>query len=349
VPLADAQTPADALTDASRAAYFDDALGAWVLSWHADVLAALREPRLVVPGTSAVHDATHALVREAAAQEFGRERLDEWRAWLATSARDRVEALPAGEPVDLLRAYAEPWSLDVACRVTGVPDARAGDCAAWAQIVFRSAAASTDGAITREAEEAASALAAALATHGIMAGHAASVQSFVALAHTLPALLASVWMTLLSDPAHTALLRAAPERMAPAVSELLRLASPARAVFRDVHADVDVGGASMRAGDRAVLLLAAANRDAARFEHPQQLDLSRNAAGHLAFGSGAHACAGASLVRLAIDVATHTLLTRHDDIVVCEAISRAAPSTGGFAIRAPGAVVVVLSGSPSST
>jgi hypothetical protein len=109
-------------------------------------------------------------------------------------------------------------------------------------------------------------------------------------------------------------------------------------VFRRAAADVTIGDASIAAGERVVLMLAAANRDPARFPDPDRLDLARRAAGHLAFGLGAHVCPGAPLIRLAVAVATEALLGAADAIEPAGEVEW----LGGFAIRAPATLPVVL-------
>ena len=49
---------------------------------------------------------------------------------------------------------------------------------------------------------------------------------------------------------------------------------------------------NIHAGDKVVMYFGAANRDAARFEHPDTLDVSRPPESHLAFGAGPHVCLG---------------------------------------------------------
>src|SRR6516165_69666 len=110
-------------------ARFDSALGAWVLTSYADVSAALRDPRLSVSGTSADGDAAqvmaHVAVREAAAHALSPARLAACRAEVEASARILTERLPAGVPVDLVGAFARPWSVTLAVRATGAPPADA--------------------------------------------------------------------------------------------------------------------------------------------------------------------------------------------------------------------------------
>jgi cytochrome P450 len=87
-----------------------------------------------------------------------------------------------------------------------------------------------------------------------------------------------------------------------------------------------------------ILLLAAANRDPGRFAHPDRLDFARGGNGHLAFGKGAHACAGAHLIRLATSSATGALLASTSAIELAGEVGW----VGGFAIRAPGALPVII-------
>jgi cytochrome P450 len=102
--------------------------------------------------------------------------------------------------------------------------------------------------------------------------------------------------------------------------------------------DVQIGGVQVAARERAVLLLAAANRDPTRFPDPEKLDLGRDATGHLAFGRGAHYCAGAQLIRAAVTAATSALV---DLTAGVESIGEV-EWIDGFAIRGPTALPVVL-------
>lgn len=92
------------------------------------------------------------------------------------------------------------------------------------------------------------------------------------------------------------------------VEEIIRLqiALIGEVFPRWAHADVEVAGVTIRTGDRVLVRLGAANRDPARFEEPHAFCPGR-AAGHLAFGRGAHHCLGAALARLEVGVALHAL------------------------------------------
>lgn len=84
-----------------------------------------------------------------------------------------------------------------------------------------------------------------------------------------------------------------------AVEEILRLDSSVIAWRRRTTQTVEIGGVTVPADARLLLMIGSANRDPAHFADPDSLDLHRsNARDHLAFGQGAHLCLGAPLARL---------------------------------------------------
>ncbi len=337
--------------------YFDPELGAWIVSRHADVVAALHDPRLTVgnappgsstgapdrvpngaPNASAQNasaqnaSAPHTVVRAATTRELSPARLAAWRTELAATARRLADALPAHEPVDLVREFATPWSLAVAATVTGTPPDVAERLAEPARTLFLAAATATDATVAPDAQAAAATLARDL--HGASAWP--DVQAFVALSQTLPAVLGGAWQVLLGHPAEMRRLRADRGLMPRAVDALLRRAGPSRAVFRRAAADLSLGTARIAAGERVVLRLAEADCDPALGD--DALDLGESARAHLAFGRGAHGCPGAPVIRLALAVATDALLSTADDVTRLGDAER----IDGFAISVPLALPVVL-------
>jgi Cytochrome P450 len=316
----------------SRDGQFDPGLEAWLLRSYADVALALREERLSAGGAEA--QPARSAVREAGAGPPVVASLSVWRGELVSSARSLVARLPAGEPVDVLAAFAVPWAGALAVLATGAPAAGSARLSDLARTMFLAAAAATDG----DPDPLAQAAAAEMARSFPGAEAPLAVQTFVALSQTLPGLLGCAWLALLEHPEQTRRLRQQPELMAQAIEELLRRDSPARAVFRRAVADLTIGRARIAAGQRVILLLASANRDPERFPDPDRLDFERNGPPHLAFGRGTHSCVGAQLIRLAAGIATEALLGGTASL----ALAGEPEWVGGFAIRAPASLPVVI-------
>lgn len=105
-------------------------------------------------------------------------------------------------------------------------------------------------------------------------------------------------LALLEHPDQLDWLARHPDQCAQAVDELLRYDSPVQVASRAARDDLTLGGVRVRKGQQALVVLGAANRDPARYAHPDRLDLTRDGPPHLAFGNGPHFCVGAGLARL---------------------------------------------------
>ena len=105
-------------------------------------------------------------------------------------------------------------------------------------------------------------------------------------------------VALFDHPGEMARLWADPGLAASAVEEVLRFDSPVQFVHRNVLEDLEVDGHRLRKGEVVMTLLAAANRDPARFADPDRFDVGRPDNLHLAFAWGLHFCLGARLARM---------------------------------------------------
>lgn len=118
-------------------------------------------------------------------------------------------------------------------------------------------------------------------------------------------------LLVLRDDALRARLASDPAAIRPAVEELLRFVSPVQFSPRRVaKVDVEVGGETIRAGDGLFLSLGSANRDAAVFARPDEIDVGRETARHVTFGFGIHQCLGQTLARVELQVAFEAILRR---------------------------------------
>jgi cytochrome P450 len=130
-----------------------------------------------------------------------------------------------------------------------------------------------------------------------------------------------------------ALVRDDPALLDNAIEESVRLEPAAAVVDRYATRDLELGGASIAAGDLVTVSLAGANRDPAVFTDPDDFDVRRaNVRQHLAFAHGPHFCVGADLARLEVRTALQALLElpclRLDD-------TQPTPAARGLVFRKP--------------
>lgn len=105
------------------------------------------------------------------------------------------------------------------------------------------------------------------------------------------------------------------ERPAEMVDEVVRWATPVTVFQRTALADVEVGGITIRKGQRAALFYASANHDDDVFAEPFTFDITRSPNPHVGFGGhGAHYCVGANLARQEIRLIFDALADQCPDI-----------------------------------
>jgi cytochrome P450 len=100
----------------------------------------------------------------------------------------------------------------------------------------------------------------------------------------------------------------------PAFDEVLRWESPIQTFFRTTTKSVDLGGIEIPRDAKILLFLASANRDPRKWDDPDRFDVTRRAAGHVAFGAGIHLCVGQMLARLEAEMIIAALAKRVERI-----------------------------------
>jgi cytochrome P450 len=81
--------------------------------------------------------------------------------------------------------------------------------------------------------------------------------------------------------------------------------------------DVEIGGVSIKAGDKVAMFYNSANRDESVFEDPYRFDVTRDPAAQVGYGAGGpHVCLGANLARREITMAFRELHDQTPDIRV---------------------------------
>ncbi len=285
----------------------------------------------------------HTRLRNLVARAFTPRRIEELRAATQAITDELLDAMATRTgSVDLIEAFAYPLPVRVICTLLGVPAADEALFTGWSRGIARS----VDPSILRSpAVEAAIVEArAGLQSYlgGLLSdrrrapgndllsalaavetdGDTISPREIVALAQLLLVaghettvnLIGNGVLALLRAPDQLALLRQSPERIGPAVDELLRFDGPVQITQRVVVEDMEIAGQKVHAGDEIMLVLGAANRDPAAFSNPHQLDVTRDARKHVGLGGGIHHCLGAALARMEAQIALTALLGRFGEI-----------------------------------
>jgi cholest-4-en-3-one 26-monooxygenase len=105
------------------------------------------------------------------------------------------------------------------------------------------------------------------------------------------------------------------ERPETTADEIVRWATPVHCFQRTALADVEVGGVTIRKGQRAGLFYSSANYDEEVFENPFSFNILRDPNPHLGFGgNGAHFCIGANLARMEIKLIFNEIADQIPDI-----------------------------------
>jgi cytochrome P450 len=117
------------------------------------------------------------------------------------------------------------------------------------------------------------------------------------------------WQKLCKDPA----------LIPAAIEEGLRFDPPIQSLNRVATVDLNLGGTAIPAGSRVCPVIAAAGRDPAHHDAPDEFRLDRpGPPRHLAFGSGVHFCIGAPLARLELRIGLETLTRMLPDMRLSE-------------------------------
>lgn len=252
-----------------------------------------------------------------------------------------IDGFAAGGEADLIHDFAFPLPIYAICDLLGVPPEDQDDFRDWAGMMIRHGGGPRGGVarsvkrmraylgelIHRKREEPGDDLISDLiraSDHGEhLTENEAAAMAFILLFagfETTVNLIGNGVHTLLRHPEQRARLQeslAAGETdlLETAVEELLRYDGPVElATWRYATSPLTLGGQSIAAGDPVLVVLAAADRDPARFNAPDSVDLARRDNPHLGYGHGIHYCLGAPLARLEARTALASLLTRLPDL-----------------------------------
>jgi cytochrome P450 len=311
-----------------------------VLSRHPDVLAALHASSLI-PGRRDLADVSvdseetaRLRMREEVRSALSAVPMRAWRERLKSGCEELSQQLSLTEPVDLVTSYGRPLCLLFAAMVTGIDQNDANSLEGLAQVASAATAEPENLALQAPAKEAN----ATLGSYFNAGPEPLRSSGFVGLSQTLLRIVSAAWYALIQNPHEWFLLRNSPQSVHQAIEELLRYAGVVRLLTRTATDDIQIGGASIRKGDRVLLRTFAASNDPSRFSDPRKLDCTRRDPGHFTFGAGGHSCIAANLIRTAAITMTLPLLARFDSVQLAQSVEW----HGGSIMRSPVALWVTL-------
>jgi cytochrome P450 len=125
------------------------------------------------------------------------------------------------------------------------------------------------------------------------------------------------------NPDQFAKLKAKPDLVMGAVSEIVRYQSPVAHMRRTALEDVEIGGKTIKKGDRVVMWYVSGNRDKDVISNPEAFLVDRDRPRHhVAFGFGIHRCMGNRSAELQLKVLWEEILKRFPKIEVVGAPER---------------------------
>ncbi|HEY3539009.1 MAG TPA: cytochrome P450 [Trinickia sp.] len=279
----------------------------------------------------------HTRVRALMMKAFNARQVETMRELALATAHELVDGLAPRKQADLVAEFAFPLPLLIICRMLDIPVEEAtalGDTVGKVAKVFdpapmnAEALAQTSAAYdelaqyfgqTTEArrmrpgsdlismllrvEEAGDTL-----THDEIVSNV--ILLFIAGHETTSNMIGNALIALHRNPQQLDLLKRHPEKMPNAVLECTRYDGSVQMTMRTAMEDVEIDGEIVQRGTMVFLMLGAANRDPARFDEPDRLDLDRQQGRPQTFGAGIHHCLGYRLALIELESALGALLER---------------------------------------
>lgn len=118
-------------------------------------------------------------------------------------------------------------------------------------------------------------------------------------------------------PAEYDKLKAKPDLIPNMVSEIIRWQTPLAHMRRLATEDVELGGKTIRKGDKVVMWYVSGNRDERTIAQPDRFWIDRpNARHHLSFGFGVHRCMGNRLAEMQLRILWEEIIERFERVEV---------------------------------
>jgi cytochrome P450 len=298
-------------------------------------------PQMYMAGQVVTQDGfRHSMLRSLLMQLFMPNRLKALEQYLRDLSNELIDTFSQGNRCELMQSYATPYATLVIADLLGVPEED--------RRLFRDRPPNVSGDerlqflatyfhdyISDRRRNPRNDIMSQITSAKYPDGSTPTITDMVNLACTLFAagqdttakILCTSMRLLAERPDLQTLLRDENQRIPDFVEEMLRFDGPIKIDSRLVLRTTTLGGVDLKAGTTVCLFLDAINRDPRRHAKPAEIELDRpKAREHLAFGRGAHTCAGAPLARTELRISLSRLLTRLHDIRIDEAVHGPRPA-----------------------
>lgn len=354
---------------------WNDEVGFWAVSTHADVMRISRDPETFcssrgillmdigrdlpeIPGALLYVDPpVHGRYRKLVNPGFGPARVRALEADIRTRARGLLDTVTTGAPFDVVEQLTVPFPMLVIADLLGIPGDDVARYQTWSDAAIAAATDMTADTTVELTEMAEFFLAVAdarrrdprddlvsMLVHDPVDGERLNDgellmflgQLLVAGNDTTRNLLSGGLAALAVHTDQWDRMRADRALIPTAVEELLRWTTPVISFMRTATRDVQLGEHVVHEGEPVLLLYASANRDEAVFgPNAERLDVGRTPNPHVAFGYGPHFCLGAALARLEARVFLEELLDRFTTLESAGEIEWLASGVIHGVVRAP--------------
>ncbi|OKI26159.1 hypothetical protein A6A07_29720 [Streptomyces sp. CB03911] len=282
----------------------------------------------------------HRRIRGLVNPVFTARSVQDMRPRIAAILKKILDDMGAGEGIDLIDSLALPLPVTVICGLVGLPVEDREQCRKWTEAIGHVVDPALDEATQQTMNTSLVEFRAYIAEHlakrrtepqddiltrlmlAEVDGERLSDDEVIANVlllfnaghETSVNLIGNGVLALLRHPDQLRKLRADPGLIEEGVDEFVRYDAPVQLVARITTADVEVGGQTIPAGSKVMVLLGAANRDPRRYENSEALDMTRTDIKPLAFGGGPHYCIGALLGKIEGRLVFTELLQRYRNI-----------------------------------
>lgn len=283
----------------------------------------------------------HTRLRSLLVKAFNKNKIDSLKPDVERITQELLNKIKDQETFDVIADFAEPLPVKVIAKLLGFPDEDEHLLRPWSQAIVKMYEVNQTEQTQSQAKRASQEFAdyvknlmeerkrnpgsdlisdlAAVEEDGqklntqeliatcillLNAGHEASVNGF-----------GNGFVAMLNRPDQFDLYKSNPFGLAAtAIDEFIRFDAPLHLFERTATEDTEIGGVTVKQGQKIAALLGSANRDETVFENPTEMDITRNPNPHIGFGAGIHFCIGAPLARMEMTTSLPALITEFPNL-----------------------------------